>query len=71
MKLENCITYPTVIADKCDWFTNYTVDDDYECVIKEASVGSGSEILPTVYKHAINENICTYAESPACVCGDY
>ena len=73
MKLEICITYPTVIADKCDMLTNYTVEDDCEYVIKENSdfVGSGSEILPTVHKHAINQNICTYAESSACVCGDY
>ena len=74
MKLEKCVTYPTVIADACDYnLTNYTCDytDDYECQTK--SLGSGSETLPSQYKtkNASNSDICTYAESSACVCEDY
>ena len=67
------MTYPTVTADTCDVFTNGTVYDDYEYVIKNNStiVDSGVKTLPTVYKHAVNQNICTYAESSACVCEDY
>ena len=73
IKLENCVTYPAVTADTCDVLTNGTVYDDYEYVIKDNStiVDSGVKTLQTVYKHAVNQNICTYAESSACVCEDY
>ena len=57
---------------------NYTVRDDYECVIKQNTDdaffkgGSDGKTSPTVYKHSINQNVCTYdADSPAYACGEY
>ena len=75
MKLENCLTFAPVF-DYCNvMVANYTVEDNYECVIKQNTDdafykgGSDGKTSPTVYKHSIN--VCTYGDSPAYACGEY
>jgi len=77
MKLENCTPYAPGF-DYCYANVDYcTTVPDYECVIKQSTYdtfpsGSDGKTLPTVYKHSINQNVCTYdADSSAYACSEY
>ena len=76
MKLENC-TYAPILHYNYDADVCCTVVDDTVYPTKQAtcdgdnSSGSGDQTLQPQYKHKINQDVCTYADSPAYACGEY
>ena len=76
MKLENC-TYAPVLNYSYANDTCCTAIDDTECQTKQATwdvdhlSGSEGQTLQPQFKHKINQDVCTYADSPAYACGEY